>query len=95
MFLPQAAGLKLRTNIPDTAIVKDGRIVGWYYTNKEGVVSRCSLHEIGSQALYQKLTLQQTLDPVSNPYGYVAIAHYESGVSRPLKQAELQHVVGK
>mmetsp|Transcript_10945 Transcript_10945/g.23598 ORF Transcript_10945/g.23598 Transcript_10945/m.23598 type:complete len:769 (-) Transcript_10945:646-2952(-) len=89
------SGLKLRLNIPDTAILRDGRIVGWFYTSKEGIVSRASNHEISPQALYQKLTGAQTKDPASNPFGYVAIGHYESGISRPLKQQELQQVLSQ
>ena len=92
-WAPQVSGLKLRVNIPDTAIIKEGRIIGWYYTNKEGICCRSALHEISSQALFQKLTGQQNKDPQLNPFGYVALAHFESGVSRMVKQHELQDIV--
>lgn len=94
MLLLQASGLKLRVNIAETALVRDGRILGWFFTSRDGVVVRASNHEISPQALYQKLTGSQGSTSASmNPFNYVALAHYESGVSRPLKQAELQQLV--
>jgi len=89
------SGLKLRLNMPDTAIIKEGKLQGWWYTNSEGVVTRASLHEVSPQSLFQKLIGQQTADPAINPFQYVALAHYDSGVSRPLKQHELQHLLGQ
>ncbi len=68
-------------------------MLGWFYTNKDGVVCRCALHEISPSTLFQKLVGSATLDEAYNPNGYVALSHFESGVSRPLKQAELQHLV--
>lgn len=94
MLLLQASGLKLRVNIAETALVRDGRILGWFFTSRDGVVVRASNYEISPQALYQKLTGSQGSTSASmNPFNYVALAHYESGVSRPIKQAELQQLV--
>jgi hypothetical protein len=56
-------------------------------------VCRSSLHEISPMALFTKLAGQQTSDSVTNPMSYVALCHYESGISRPVKQHELQFLV--
>ena len=45
------------------------------------------------QSIYQRLASLHNLDPSLNPYGYIAVAHYSTGVSRLLKRAELQAVV--
>ena len=44
--------------------------------------------------MFQKLVGMATLDDARNPYGYIALAHYDSGLSRPVKQQELQQIVG-
>jgi hypothetical protein len=67
--------------------------LGHFYTNRDGVVSRYANHEITRQTIYQRLAAQHNLDSSSNPFGYIAIAHYASGVSRLLKRPELQEVV--
>lgn len=68
-------------------------MVGWFYTNRDGVICRCALHEISPATIFQKLVGSATLDEEFNPYAYVALCHFESGISRPLKQQELQHLV--
>ena len=55
-------------------------------------MQRASSAEISPQALFQKLVHGQSV-PASAWPGYVALAHYDSGVSRPLKQQELQQLV--
>lgn len=90
----QASGLKLRVNIAETALIRDGRILGWFFTSRDGVVVRASNHEISPQALYQKLTGGMgSVSTTMNPFNYVALAHFESGVARPLKHTELQQLV--
>ncbi len=68
-------------------------MIGWFYTNRDGVVSRCGLHEISPKQLFQKLVGSATINPHTNPHSYVALCHFESGVSRPVNQIELQHLV--
>jgi hypothetical protein len=70
-------------------------MVGWFYTNRDGVVCRCGLHEVGPRQLYEKLVGASSFGALGNAAGYVALCHFESGVARPLKQDELQHMVGK
>ena len=89
----QSSGLKLRLSIPDTAIFKDGRLAAWFYTSRDGVVCRMSAHELSGPGLYQKLIGSQNFVPKKNPFGYVALAHYKTGVSRPMRKPELQAVV--
>ena len=89
----QASGLKLRLNMLDTVLLRDGRVTGHYYTNKDGVVCKFSAHEVTKSSVYQRLASQQNMDPGANPFGYIALAHFPSGVSRLLKRPELQELV--
>lgn len=77
----------------DTVLMKSGRVLGHYYTNRDGCVSRFSAHEITRQAIYQRFATLHVLDPHINPFGYIAVAHYSTGVSRLLKRPELQDLV--
>ncbi|GAX74082.1 hypothetical protein CEUSTIGMA_g1532.t1 [Chlamydomonas eustigma] len=88
-----ASGLKLRINLLDTILIHDGRIFGWFYTSRDGVVVRASNHEISSQAVFHKLAGMQSANLDRNPFNYVALAHYDSGISRPLKQNELHQML--
>ena len=89
----QASGLKLRINVIDTVILQSGRIGAWFYTSRDGVVCRASPHECSPQAVFQKLVGMINVDESRNPYGYVALVHYDTGISRPIKQHELQDIV--
>ena len=93
IWAAQAAGLKLRINVVDTVIFREGRIAAWFYTSRDGAVCRASPHECSPSAFYQKLVGMAMVDENRNPYGYVGLAHYDSGVSRPVKQHELQQIV--
>eukprot|EP00198_Chlamydomonas_reinhardtii_P011414 XP_001700751.1 flagellar associated protein [Chlamydomonas reinhardtii] len=88
-----SAGLKLRMQLVDTVLFKSGRALGHFYTNRDGAVCRFSAHEITRSSIYQRLASLHNLDPSLNPYGYIAVAHYSTGVSRLLKRAELQAVM--
>lgn len=79
--------------IPDTAIINDCRIVGWFYTSKEGIICRASAHEVSGEALLHKLLTQQVISVSSNPFTYVAVAHYSSGIARLMRRPELQALV--
>jgi len=92
-FVPQASGLKLRINAVDTIILKSGRIAAWFYTSRDGSVCRALPHECNPQTVYQKLVGCAHVDESHNPYGYLALVHYEDGISRPVKQHELQEIV--
>lgn len=91
---PQNAGLKLRLPILDTVLFKSGRAIGHFYSNKDGVVCKHMLHDITRQTVYQRIAARHVLDPRSNAFGYIAVAHYGSGVSRLLKRPEFQELVG-
>lgn len=93
LLCPQASGLKLRLSMLDTILLRDGRVIGHYYTNKDGVVCKFSPHEVTRASVYQRLAAQHTIEPAQNPFGYVALAHFPSGVSRLLKRPELQELV--
>ena len=43
--------------------------------------------------MYQKLVGCAHIDESRNPYGYIALVHYNNGISRPVKQHELQEIV--
>ncbi|KAG2445056.1 hypothetical protein HYH02_008924 [Chlamydomonas schloesseri] len=88
-----SAGLKLRMQLVDTVLFKSGRALGHFYTNRDGAVCRFSAHEITRSSIYQRLASLHNLDPALNPYGYIAVAHYTTGVSRLLKRAELQELM--
>ncbi|GFR44536.1 hypothetical protein Agub_g5806 [Astrephomene gubernaculifera] len=88
-----SAGLKLRMQMVDTVLIKTGRVLGHFYTSKDGYICRFSAHEITRQAVYQRLASLHSLDPQLNPFGYIAVAHYGTGVSRLLKRAELQELM--
>ncbi|GLC38864.1 hypothetical protein PLESTM_000788200 [Pleodorina starrii] len=87
------AGLKLRMFMVDTVLIKSGRVLGHFYTSKDGYICRFSAHEITRQSIYQRLASLHCLDPQLNPFGYIAVAHYATGVSRLLKRAELQELM--
>ncbi|GLI71494.1 hypothetical protein VaNZ11_016709 [Volvox africanus] len=87
------AGLKLRMFMVDTVLIKSGRVLGHFYTSKDGYICRFSAHEITRQAIYQRLASLHCLDPQLNPFGYIGVAHYATGVSRLLKRAELQDLM--
>ncbi|EFJ46281.1 hypothetical protein VOLCADRAFT_118141 [Volvox carteri f. nagariensis] len=76
----------------DTVLIKSGRVLGHFYTSKDGYICRFSAHEVTRQAIYQRLASLHCLDPQLNPFGYIAVAHYATGVSRLLKRAELQEL---
>eukprot|EP00955_Chlamydomonas_euryale_P044062 352800-Chlamydomonas_euryale.AAC.8 len=88
----QPSGLKLRINIADTVVIRDGKLVAWFYTSRDGVVTRAPTHEVGPQAVFRKL-VGRVASTSDNPNGYVAIAHYNNGVSRLLKEGELMELV--
>ncbi len=88
----QASGLKLRINVVDTVIIQSGRIGAWFYTSRDGVVCRAGAHELVGQAVFQKLAGMAHMD-ARNPYGYIGLAHYDGGISRPLKLQELRMLV--
>ncbi|KAG2430866.1 hypothetical protein HXX76_009840 [Chlamydomonas incerta] len=88
-----SAGLKLRMQMVDTVLFKSGRALGHFWTNRDGAVCRFSAHEITRSSIYQRLASLHNLDPALNPYGYIAVAHYSTGVSRLLKRAELQELM--
>lgn len=76
-------------------MVTDGRLVAWFYTNRDGVVCRAPTHEVGAQGLYHKLAGAQGMRPgANNPNGYCAVAHFKNGVSRLLKADQLEELVG-
>ena len=77
----------------DTVIFQSGRIAAWFYTSRDGAVARASPHECSPTAVYQKFVGMAVVDESRNPYGYIGLAHYDSGVSRPVKQQELQQLV--
>ncbi|KXZ46150.1 hypothetical protein GPECTOR_46g219 [Gonium pectorale] len=87
------SGLKLRLPMVDTVLVKGGRVLGHFYTSKEGYICRFSAHEITARGVYQRLAALHSLDPQLNPFGYMAIAHYTTGISRLLKRSELQELM--
>ena len=90
----QNAGLKLRLAVLDTVLVKGGRIIGHFYTDRDGVVCKVAAHIVTKQSVYKRIAHQHQLDPHTNPFGYMAVAHYPSGVSRLLKRPEFQELVG-
>ncbi|MEW5307453.1 MAG: hypothetical protein WDW36_009848 [Sanguina aurantia] len=90
-LLTSASGLKLRICLPSTALLgPEGRIVGWYHTDRDGVVCKASASEVSSAAVLHKLCAAHVQDLSSNPLSYVAVAHYGSGVCRLLRRDELQ-----
>lgn len=90
----QASGLKLRMCLPSTALLGgEGRIIGWYYTDRDGVVCKATASEVSSAAVLHKLCASHVLDLSYNPFSYVAVAHYASGVCRLLRRDELQLLV--
>ncbi len=49
--------------------------------------------ELTPQTVFQRFIGTHTADVKRNPFNYVALAHFDSGVSRPMKQGELQQIV--
>eukprot|EP00798_Chlamydomonas_sp_ICE-L_P031755 gene31755-6953_t len=82
---------KLHISIPDTAIFRDGQILGWFYTSREGSVSRVSPQEASLEALFHRLTSGQVLDQASVSR-HVAVAHFSTGISRPVDYEELRTI---
>lgn len=76
----------------DTILLRDGRVLGHYYTSKDGVVCKLAAHEVTRASVYQRLAAQHTMEQ-TNPFGYIALAHFPSGISRLLKRPELQELV--
>lgn len=66
-------------------------MLGWWFTSG-GAVAKQAQHDISAQALAHKLIGAQVAS-AQNPHNFVALVHYDSGISRPLKQQELLQVV--
>ncbi|KAG2496058.1 hypothetical protein HYH03_005977 [Edaphochlamys debaryana] len=88
-----SAGLKLRMALVDTVLIKSGRVIGHFYTSRDGYVCRYSAHEITRNGVYARLAQLHNLDAQQNPFGYIAVAHYATGISRLLKRPELQELM--
>lgn len=90
----QVTGHKLRLNVPDTAIIEHGLLKAWLYTDKKtGVVQSTPSSSLSCTALLHKLKGQHALHDLNNPNGWVAVAYFNSYVTRLLNAQELEQLV--
>lgn len=81
---------QLRVNLVDTIAISNGSISAWFYTNSNGEVDRAEEHELVPSSIMLKLLAMQAS---SEDKGIVAVAHYQSGLRKPLNETELESLV--
>lgn len=90
----QVTGHKLRLNIPDTAVIHDGVLKAWVYTDrKTSVVSSTPSSSLSCTAFLHKLKSQHTPHQSDNPCGWVAIAYFSNSITRLVNAEGVEQLV--